>query len=127
MEFTVKTKLKASAEEIYLTWLSSKGHSLMTGGEATITDKVGDDFTTWDGYIKGKNIALEPYNKIVQSWRSVEFNKNEEDSQIEVIFEEYNGETEITLIHSNIFRNIDNYKIAWYDYYFKPMKEYFSK
>ena len=41
MEFTLKTKLKASAKEIYTAWLNSEGHTKMTGGAATVSDKIG--------------------------------------------------------------------------------------
>lgn len=81
MEFTVKTKIKASAKTIYTTWLSSEGHTHMTGGAATIAAKVGDPFTAWDGYIEGTNIALEPYTRILQSWRTSQFEEEEPDSQ----------------------------------------------
>ena len=46
MEFTLKTKIKATAEEIYTAWLNSEGHTKMTGGKATASDKIGDSFTT---------------------------------------------------------------------------------
>lgn len=41
MEFTLKTKINATAEEIYSTWMSSEGLTKMTGGEAVISEKVG--------------------------------------------------------------------------------------
>ena len=84
MEFTLKTKIKATAKEIYTAWLNSEGHTKMTGGEAVVSDKVGDTFTAWDGYIEGTNIELEPYRRILQSWRTLEFKENESDSQIEI-------------------------------------------
>ncbi len=42
MEFRLKTIIKSSAKKIYSAWLSSAGHSKMTGGEAVISDKLGD-------------------------------------------------------------------------------------
>ena len=59
MEFILKRKINTSSKEIYSAWLSSEGHTKMTGGEAIITDKIGDHFTAWDGYIEGKNINYE--------------------------------------------------------------------
>ena len=53
MEFTLKTTIKATAKQIYKSWLSTQGHTKMTGGAAFVSDKVGDSFTAWDGYIKG--------------------------------------------------------------------------
>jgi len=126
MEFTVKTSINASAEEIYSAWLSSNGHSEMTGGEATASDVIGDRFTAWDGYIEGKNIALEPFGRIVQSWRTSEFSDEEEDSQIEILLNDEHGITELTLIHTNLPEHGEQYRSGWEENYFEPMKAYFS-
>ena len=126
MEFILKTIIKVTAKEIYDTWLNSTGHSKMTGGEAIISDKTGDSFTAWDGYIKGKNIELEPVQRIVQSWRTSDFEEVDNDSQIEILLNEVAAETELTLIHSNLPESGEHFKQGWNDHYFKPMKAYFS-
>lgn len=126
MEFTLKTTLKAGSEEIYKTWLSSKGHTQMTGGAATSSDQVGGTFTAWDGYIEGKNKALEPYTRIVQSWRTSQFDPEEADSQIEILLHDIDGQTEFTLIHSNVPESGAHYKKGWNEHYFQPMKKYFE-
>ncbi|MEX0291291.1 MAG: SRPBCC domain-containing protein [Flavobacteriaceae bacterium] len=127
MEFTLKTIINATAEEIYTAWLSSEGHTNMTGGEATASDKLGSHFTAWDGYIEGKNLVLEPFARIVQSWRSSQFEAHEEDSQIEVLLSEVDGATELTLIHTTVPESGEHYKKGWDNHYFQPMKKYFSK
>ena len=127
MEFKLKTIIKSSPEEIYTTWLSSEGHSKMTGGIASISDKIGDNFTAWDGYIEGKNLELEKNNRIFQSWRTSEFEDDEEDSQIEILLNEVDGQTELTLIHTNLPEHGEQYKSGWENHYFKPMNEYFSQ
>lgn len=81
VEFTISTIIKASPEEIYKAWLSSEGHTRMTGGAAEITDKVGAEFEAWNDYIQGKNLELEEGRRIIQSWRMVEFSEEEEDSR----------------------------------------------
>jgi len=126
MEFKLTTKINASAKQIYTAWLSSDGHTKMTGGAATITNKIGDSFTAWDGYIKGENIELEPYNRILQAWRTSQFEKNEADSQIEILLNEVGELTELTLIHSNVPENGEHYKNGWNNHYFQPMRDYFS-
>ena len=127
MEFTLKVIISATPEEIYTAWLSSEGHSKMTGGAATISDETGNNFTAWDGYIEGKNIQLEPYNRILQSWRTSHFKENENDSQLEILLTEIDGQTELTLIHSNLPESGAQYKTGWDNHYFQPMKAYFSK
>lgn len=125
MEFILKTNLKAPAKVIYAAWLSSDGHSKMTGGEATASNKVGGAFTAWDGYIHGTNLVLEEHKRIVQSWRTSQFLENEADSQIEVLLIERKGVTELTLIHSNLPESGAHYRKGWDEHYFQPMKKYF--
>lgn len=127
MEFTLNTKIKATAEEIYTAWITSEGHTKMTGGVAQTTAKIGAEFSAWDGYIEGENIALEPFNRIVQSWRSSQFQESDKDSQIEVLLNEINGETELTLIHTDLPQDGEHYKKGWDEHYFQPMKAYFNK
>lgn len=87
---SVSTVLPATPKQIYDAWLSSKGHTEMTGSEAKGNAKVGSVFTAWDGYIEGKNLELEPGKRIVQSWRTSEFPDEAEDSRLEVILRENN-------------------------------------
>jgi activator of HSP90 ATPase len=127
MEFTLKTKFNATAKQVYKSWLSTQGHTKMTGGPAYISDKVGDAFTVWDGYIKGSNIELEPYHKIIQSWRSSQFEEQEGDSQIEIILIEIDGQTELILNHTNVPESGAHYKKGWEENYFSPMRNYFEQ
>ncbi|PCJ95262.1 MAG: hypothetical protein COA50_08595 [Flavobacteriaceae bacterium] len=126
MEFTLITNFPASAKKIYKAWLSTQGHTKMTLGTAFTSDKVGDPFSAWDGYINGKNVELVPYTKIVQSWRSSQFEEHEEDSQIEILLKELDGKTELTLTHSKVPESGEHYKKGWDNHYFKPMKVYFQ-
>ncbi len=127
MEFTLKTKIDATAEQIYSAWLSSDGHTNMTGGIANVSGEIGENFTAWDGYIEGQNIELEPFNRILQSWRTSQFEKDEEDSQVEIQLSEFNGQTALTLIHTNVPESGEHYIKGWDTSYFQPMKMYFSK
>lgn len=126
MEFALKTVIPTTAEKIYKAWLSSEGHTKMTGGTAVVSDKVGERFTAWDGYIKGVNIELETNKRILQSWRTSQFEDDEQDSQLEIVLNEVNGQTEITLIHSQLPQSGAHYQKGWDDHYFQPMKDYFS-
>jgi len=126
MEFTIVREIEASAKEIYTAWLDSEGHSKMTGGEATASEKIGEGFTAWDGYIEGKNIALQPYTRIVQSWRTSQFESHEIDSEIEILLKESDGHTELILNHTNVPESGEHYINGWDVHYFQPMKVYFS-
>lgn len=126
MEFIIKTSIDTTAEKIYTAWLNSEGHTKMTGGVAIISDTVGGKFTAWDGYIQGKNIQLELNKRILQSWRTSQFEKQEQDSQLEILFNEVDGRTEITLIHTELPNSGEHYRKGWNEHYFQPMKDYFS-
>ncbi len=126
MEFTLTTTIKATAKQIYKSWLSTQRHTKMTGGEAFVSDKIGETFTAWDGYITGQNTELEPYSKIVQSWRSSNFEDNEGDSQIEILLSEHEEETTLTLKHTNVPESGEHYKKGWKEHYFEPMRRYFE-
>ncbi len=127
-KFTVSTVLPSSAEEIFNAWLSTEGHAAMTGSPAKVEPRVGGTFSAWDDYIFGKTLELKPYARIVQAWRTTEFPEESADSRVELLLEAVEGGTKITLIHSEIPEGqADGYKQGWEDFYFKPMKEYFTK
>jgi activator of HSP90 ATPase len=126
--FTVSAVIPAKASDIYNAWLSSEGHAAMTGNPAKVDGKVGAEFTAWDGYIFGSTLELEPDQRILQTWRTSEFPTDAPDSRLEILFEEVAGETKVSLIHSDMPEDqVDSYRQGWDDFYFKPMKEYFSK
>ncbi len=120
--------LPVKAEKLYKAWLSSKEHSLFTGGKAKVSAKVNGKFTAWDGYISGKNLELKSGKKIVQSWRTSEFPEDAPDSILEITFEEKAGKTKLNLYHHGLQKgDAKKYSQGWKDYYFLPMKTYFSK
>ncbi len=124
----VSAKLAAGPDKVYRAWLDSDRHSAFTGGEATVDPRVGGKFTAWDGYIKGTTVVLEPSKRIVQKWRTTEFPEGSPDSNLEVLLEEAEGGSRITLTHTDIPDGQGReYKKGWQDYYFKPMKKYFSR
>ena len=124
---TVSAIIPAEPAVIYKAWMSSKGHSLMTGSGAKITARVGGKYTAWDGYISGKTLELEPGERIVQSWRSTDFAKDAEDSRLEVSLSPARGGTKVTLTHSDLPAGSSaEYRKGWLDFYFTPMKRYFS-
>jgi uncharacterized protein YndB with AHSA1/START domain len=78
-DYKLITTIPASPEAIYDAWLDSAGHTNMTGAKATASDKVGAAFTAWDGYITGRNLELARPKRIVQSWRTSQFEGGDPD------------------------------------------------
>jgi len=118
--------LPVSPEQLYQAWLDSQSHSDFTGAQAVIDPVVGGEFSAWDGYISGKTLELEPFRRILQSWRTTDFQESEPDSTIEILFEPVDGKARLILNHSNIPEGqAESYRQGWEDYYFTPMLEYF--
>jgi len=126
--FTLTTTVPASAQEIYEAWLDSLAHSEMTGSEAVMSDEVGAEVAAWDGYITGRNLELVPGERIVQSWRTTEFEDEHEDSILTVTLEEVEDGTLLTLVHSQVPDDQTSYEEGgWQEHYFEPMKAYFAE
>lgn len=125
-EFTIADVLPATPQAVYDAWMSDDGHTEMTGGTAEIDPRVGGEFTAWDGYITGRTIALEPGRRIVQAWRSSDFEDADPDSRIEVLLAAVPEGTEITLRHTAIPDGQSGYEQGWRDNYFDPMRSYFA-
>jgi len=125
--FKLSAVIPAQPADIYKAWLSTKGHTAMTGSPAKVTGKIGGKFTAWDGYIFGSTLDLTPNQRIVQAWRTSEFPDEAPDSRLEVKFEEVNDGTKVTIIHTNMpDEQVDSYRQGWEDFYFVPMRSFFS-
>lgn len=125
--YTLSTVIPASPAEIYQAWLDSILHSEMTGGEANMSDEVGADVSAWAGYITGRNLELVPGERIVQSWRTTEFEEALEDSIVTILLRETEEGTLLTLEHSNVPDTHRSYEEGgWQSNYFEPMIVYFG-
>jgi activator of HSP90 ATPase len=126
--FSVSAHINAAPDVLYRAWLSSEEHAKFTGSEADIDPGIGGPFTAWDGYIRGTTLEKEDGKRILQSWRTTEFPEGSPDSLVEVLFEEIEDGTEITINHSRIpAGQEDDYKTGWEEFYFQPMRECYSK
>ena len=127
IKFKLTVEIPADQKTVYEAWLNGKQHAAMTGVPATASNKMGGTFTAHDGYAFGKNLELDPYSKIVQSWRTTEFAEDEKDSLLEINLAEKGEHTLLTLIHSQLPPHGKQYEQGWIDFYFEPMKLYFQK
>jgi activator of HSP90 ATPase len=126
--FVLKKIFETMPSILYKAWLDSDLHSEMTGGAAECSSVVGDSHSAWDGYISGKNVELIKNKKIIQTWRTSEFAKKDEDSILTLELNEISaGKTELILTHTNIPKGQTQYKKGWLEHYFNPMEDYFSK
>jgi activator of HSP90 ATPase len=128
-KFKVSVKLHCSAKEVFTGWLTDKTHSLYTGGAPTrCSPSEGGSFSAYDGYITGKNIEIFPYKKIVQRWRTTEFDETDPDSILDLFFTYKDDHTLITITHTNLPDGTgEKYKQGWKDHYFTFMKKIYDK
>jgi len=123
-----KTLIPATPDEVYDAFMEAKKHSAFTGSKATSDPKVGGEFTAWDGYISGRNLELVKGKKIVQEWSTTDWPDKFPPSRLELTFKEAKGGTEISMIHSSVpAEQADDLAEGWNEFYWKPMKEYFTK
>jgi uncharacterized protein YndB with AHSA1/START domain len=125
VEFEISEIFTATAQAIYQAWLDSEEHTQMTGSQAQASDQVGGSFSAWDGYIFGKNLELEPGKRIVQAWRTTEFQPSDPDSRLVVTLEPEGKGARVTIHHSNLPADGMQYKKGWVEFYFEPMLAYF--
>jgi len=126
-EFTVTAIMPTTPEDVYDAWMSSDRHTAMTGDGAKIDARVGGAFEASDGYISGTTVKLDPGHRVVQSWRTTDFGAEAADSRIEVLFEPLPDGTKVTLHHTSIPEGQPDYEQGWRDFYFAPMRAYFTK
>jgi activator of HSP90 ATPase len=126
-DFEVSDTIPSTPHETYEAWMSSEGHSAMTGAVAQVDPRVGGAHSAWDGYITGRTVALEPGRRIVQTWRTSDFADEQPDSQIEVLLEPVEGGTRLTIRHTNVPDGQSGYEQGgWQESYFNPMRAYFT-
>jgi activator of HSP90 ATPase len=126
-DFEQSATIPAAPSAIYEAWMSSAGHSAMTGGAAKVDPRVGGEFSAWDGYITGRTLELEPGHRILQSWRTSEFTDSDADSTIEVTLDAVGDGTLLSLAHRGVPSGHRGYEDGgWQSNYFDPMIDYFG-
>jgi|SRR6185369_2621989 activator of HSP90 ATPase len=130
-----KTKTITQAEliagvkpvQVYDALLDPQKHAAFTGAGATGDPKVGGAFTAWDGYITGKHLELEPPRRIVQEWKTSEWPAGSPPSRLEWTLVQVGDDTKVSLVHSRVpASQAESYRQGWIDYYWTPLKKYFS-
>ena len=120
--------LPAKPVQVYDALINANKHSEFTGAEATCDPVAGGKFTAWDGYISGTNLEPQRARRIVQEWKTTECPPEYPPSRLEFTFSAAEDGTEVKMIHSDVpASQADAYRQGWTDYYWNPLKEYFSK
>jgi len=125
---TQKVVVPATPAQVYAAFLDPRIHAAFTGSPATGSARAGGKFTAWDGYIFGINRELVKGRRIVQEWQTTEWPDGAAPSNVEFSFEKVEGGTEIRMVHSRVpAEQADAYRQGWIDYYWEPLKAYFTR
>lgn len=120
--------IKATPEEVYDALMDSKKHSVFTGSPASISPKVGAKFSSWDGYIFGKNLELVRGKKISQEWTTTEWPEGYPPSRLEIALTKKSNGTRVRMVHSRVpAEQAKDYAEGWRSYYWEPLNAYFEK
>jgi uncharacterized protein YndB with AHSA1/START domain len=124
-QLKLSVTLKATPEKLYNAWLDSASHAAFTENPADVSATVGGTFTVWNGYISGTNLELEPGKRILQNWRTTEFDDNDPDSKLELRFNPAPEGCELVMHHWDIPEGQGKmYEQGWEDFYFEPMRRW---
>lgn len=116
-----------SPKALYDLYMNSKKHSIATGAPAKLSPKVGGAYSAHGGYITGKNLHLAKDALIVQSWRGMDWDKNEADSTFMISLEKKGKDTVVHAIHAHVpEKHVKGIDKGWHDHYWKPWKKYLA-
>lgn len=120
--------IPAKPEDVYDCFVNARKHGEFTGGKATGLGRAGCKFTAWDGYISGKHLELDRPRRIVQEWVTSEWPAGAPPSRLEFIFKAKKDGTEVAMVHAQVpAEQAAAYAQGWIDYYWTPLKQYFTK
>ena len=118
----------ASPHELYNALMDSKLHTEFSGSEAKIGRSVGDEFSTFDGWVVGKNVELVKDKKIIQTWHpDMEHWPADHDSTVTFQFEQLpDGKTKLHFTHTEIPPEyVEELRTGWNENYWEPLKQMF--
>jgi activator of HSP90 ATPase len=119
--------IPATPKQVYAALMDSKQHAAFTGEKAEISRVVGGKFSAWGGYCYGKNLELTENKKIVQSWRASDWPKDAL-SQITYSLAKSPQGTKLTFVQTGLPADqYEDIKKGWTDFYWEPLKKYFTK
>jgi len=109
--------------------MDSEIHAAFTGEPAKISEVAGSAFEAFGGLLHGTTLQVVKTRLIVQSWRSVNFAKDDPDSTLIISFTpDEDGEGRIDLVHLDVpesdFQGVSG---GWESRYFTPWLTYLQE
>jgi len=118
-------EIEASPNEIFLALTNPFTIELWSGYHAVMDDKVGTEFSLWEGDIVGKNIKVETDKLLVQEWYFGEDTPEEKTSIVSIKLFPKNSKTSVEVKQTNIpDDDYDNITTGWDESYFGAIKNF---
>jgi uncharacterized protein YndB with AHSA1/START domain len=120
-------ELPASPGALYAMYLDAEQHAAFTGGgPAHFSPNAGADWSAFDGRIHGRILALTPGRRIVQTWRSFEWQPDEPDSILVLTLRPAAGSTtRVELTQADVPERLhDRLTAGWPTRYWEPWRAY---
>ena len=117
--------LPASSGDLYDMYMDPEVHSEITGAPAKISEESGSSFEAFGGLVKGTTVQVVKHRLIVQSWRSINFDKKDPDSTLIIAFEPEDDDGRIDLVHLDVpKKDFQGVSGGWESRYFAPWLTY---
>jgi activator of HSP90 ATPase len=115
---------EATPKEIYQALTNPRQFAKLTGMGAKISTEVGGAFTLFDGHITGRHLELLPGKRIVQAWRTKQWNEGIY-SIVKFEIKKQGAKTKLILDHIGFPKDQKKHLNAgWKQHYFEPLKNY---
>jgi len=118
----------AAPKKVFGALMNEKKHAKFTGARASISRKVGGDFTCYRGFISGINLELVPAKRIVQAWRARDWPAGTYSIVSFALSRQAGGRTRISFTHVGVpasrFKDINE---GWRTFYWKKLKGYLER
>lgn len=119
--------LQGSPNTLFHQYLDSQGHEAFTGAPAEIEAKADGLFKAFDGMLEGKILHLVTDRLIVQSWRSVSFKDDDDDSTLILCFTPEGNATRVDLVHLGVpEHDHDGVTRGWANHYWTPWQDHLA-
>lgn len=117
--------LPAPAADLFAMYMDAEEHAALTGAPAKVSDEPGSHFEAFGGLLSGTMLTVVKPRLIIQSWRSVNFGKDDPDSTLIISFTPEGDDGRIDLVHLDVPENdYQGVTGGWDSRYFAPWLSY---
>ena len=126
--FTLTHTFRVTPVEVFAALTNSKALAEWSG-EGSVSKKVGGAFNMFDGWVEGKVLAYKPGKELAYTWKTTEWPKAWEASEVHYTFHPNKIGTTLTLTHTKLpnRKETNDHRAGWVEHVFTPLEEYLKK